>query len=45
VVFASGLPAEVALPALIYGVAQMVTSPVVANAPARRAPQGPPRNR
>ena len=38
VVFASGLPAEVALPAVIYAVVQMVTSPIVANAAARRAP-------
>lgn len=31
VVFASGLPAEVALPAVVFAVVQMVTSPVVAN--------------
>ncbi|MCC5948015.1 MAG: bile acid:sodium symporter [Nitriliruptoraceae bacterium] len=36
VVFASGLPAEVALPAVIYAVVQMVTSPLVADALARR---------
>ena len=38
VVFASGLPAEVALPAVIYAVVQMVTSPIVARAVARRVP-------
>jgi len=38
VVFSSGLPAGVALPAVLYAVVQMVTSPVVANAAARRAP-------
>lgn len=37
VVFASGLPAEVALPAAVYAVVQMITSPVVANAVARNA--------
>lgn len=37
IVFASGLPAEVALPAAIYAVVQMVTSPVVAHSVARRA--------
>ncbi len=36
VVFASGLPAEVALPAVVYAVVQMITSPVVANTMARR---------
>lgn len=29
-VFASGLPAEVALPAVVYAVVQMITSPIVA---------------
>jgi bile acid:Na+ symporter, BASS family len=37
VVFASGLPAEVALPAAIYAVVQMLTSPVVARVVARRS--------
>jgi bile acid:Na+ symporter, BASS family len=37
VVFASGLPAEVALPAAVYAVVQMLTSPVVARVVARRA--------
>ena len=36
VVFASGLPNEIALPAVIYAVVQMLTSPVVAGALARR---------
>jgi bile acid:Na+ symporter, BASS family len=36
VVFASGLPAEVALPAAVYAVVQMLTSPVVARIVARR---------
>ncbi|MFA9432640.1 bile acid:sodium symporter family protein [Egicoccus sp. AB-alg2] len=36
VVFAGGLPAEVALPAVVYAVVQMLTSPVVARALARR---------
>jgi bile acid:Na+ symporter, BASS family len=36
VVFASGLPAEVALPAVVYAVVQMLTSPAVAHALARR---------
>lgn len=38
VVFASGLPAEVALPAVVFAVVQMLTSPLVAKALARRAP-------
>ena len=42
VVFASGLPAEIALPAIIDAVVQLVTSPVVANAVARHASQTPP---
>jgi bile acid:Na+ symporter, BASS family len=37
VVFASGLPAEVALPAVVYAVVQMLTSPMVAHTLARRA--------
>ena len=37
VVFASGLPEEVALPAVVYAVVQMLTSPLVARAVARRA--------
>ncbi|MEX2563437.1 MAG: bile acid:sodium symporter [Nitriliruptoraceae bacterium] len=37
IVFASGLPAEVALPAVVYAVVQMVTSPVVARVLARGA--------
>lgn len=37
VVFASGLPSEVALPAVVYAVVQMLTSPVVARALARRS--------
>ncbi len=37
VVISSGLPPEVALPAVIYAVVQMVTSPVVAKLTARRA--------
>jgi bile acid:Na+ symporter, BASS family len=36
VVFSSGLPAEVALPAAVYAVVQMLTSPLVARALARR---------
>jgi bile acid:Na+ symporter, BASS family len=36
-VFASGLPEEVALPAVVYAVVQMLTSPVVARLLARRA--------
>lgn len=36
-VFGSQLPAEVALPAVIYAVVQMLTSPLVARALARRA--------
>ncbi|MDZ7802108.1 MAG: bile acid:sodium symporter [Trueperaceae bacterium] len=36
-VFASGLPPEVALPAVVYAVVQMVTSPLVATRLARRA--------
>lgn len=35
VVFASGLPEEVALPAVVYAVVQMLTSPLVARALAR----------
>ncbi len=35
-VFASGLPAEVGLPAVVYAVVQMLTSPLVARALARR---------
>lgn len=38
VVFASGLPEAVALPAVVYAVVQMLTSPLVARALARRAP-------
>lgn len=37
VVFSSGLAAEVALPAVIYAVVQMLTSPVVATRLARRS--------
>ena len=37
VVASTGLPAEVALPAVVYAVVQMLTSPVVANVAARRA--------
>jgi BASS family bile acid:Na+ symporter len=37
VVFSSGLPADVALPAVIYAVVQMITSPAVANRVARTA--------
>ena len=37
VVFSTTLPAEAALPAVVYAVVQMVTSPLVANAAARRA--------
>lgn len=37
VVFASGLPEQVALPAVVYAVVQMLTSPLVARALARRA--------
>ncbi|QBI21302.1 bile acid:sodium symporter family protein [Egibacter rhizosphaerae] len=37
VVFASGLPPEVALPAVVYAVVQMLTSPAVAAAIARQA--------
>lgn len=37
VVVASGLPTQVALPAVIYAVVQMLTSPLVARALARRA--------
>lgn len=36
-VFASGLPSEIALPAVVYAVVQMLTSPLVARALARRA--------
>ncbi len=38
VVFASGLPEEVALPSVVFAVVQMITSPLVAKAVARRAP-------
>ena len=41
VVVSTGLPAEVALPAVIYAVVQMLTSPVVANVAARRASTPP----
>jgi BASS family bile acid:Na+ symporter len=41
VVFASGLPAEVALPAVVYAVVQMVTSPAVAHRLARRTAVAP----
>lgn len=37
VVFTSGLPTEVALPAVVYAVVQMLTSPAVAALAARRA--------
>ena len=37
VVFAGGLPADVALPAVVYAVVQMLTSPAVARVLARRA--------
>lgn len=37
VVFASGLPADVALPAAVYAVVQMLTSPVVAAVVKRRS--------
>lgn len=36
VVFASGLPPQVALPAAVYAVVQMITSPLVAHTLARR---------
>lgn len=36
VVFSAGLPSEVALPAVVYAVVQMVTSPAVARLVARR---------
>lgn len=38
VVFTSGLPADVALPAVVYAVVQMVTSPLVARRLAARSP-------
>lgn len=41
VVFSSGLAAGVALPAAVYAVVQMITSPVVANSAARRAADSP----
>jgi bile acid:Na+ symporter, BASS family len=41
VVFSSGLAADVALPAAIYAIVQMITSPVVANRAARRATDSP----
>jgi BASS family bile acid:Na+ symporter len=37
VVLASGLPPEVAIPAVVYAVVQMITSPAVARTAARRA--------
>jgi BASS family bile acid:Na+ symporter len=37
IVFTSGLPGQVALPAVVYAVVQMLTSPVVAGTLARRA--------
>ncbi|MTV27945.1 hypothetical protein FTX61_21390, partial [Nitriliruptoraceae bacterium ZYF776] len=37
VVFSSGLPADVALPAVIYAIVQMITSPAVASRVARSA--------
>jgi bile acid:Na+ symporter, BASS family len=37
IVFASGLPEQVALPAVVYAVVQMLTSPLVARTLARRA--------
>lgn len=37
IVFASGLPEQVALPAVVYAVVQMLTSPMVARLLARRA--------
>ena len=37
IVFASGLPEQVALPAVVYAVVQMLTSPLVARMLARRA--------
>jgi bile acid:Na+ symporter, BASS family len=40
-VFASGLPDEVALPAVVYAVVQMTTSPLVARMLARRAEVAP----
>lgn len=40
-VFASGLPEEVALPAVVYAVVQMLTSPLVARHLARRADPAP----
>jgi bile acid:Na+ symporter, BASS family len=43
VVFASGLPAEVALPAAVYAVVQMLTSPIVARGLARRSGEAVPR--
>ena len=36
VVFASGLPPEVAVPSVVFAVVQMVTSPLVAKTVARR---------
>ncbi len=36
VVFTTGLPADVALPAVVYAIVQMVTSPIVARRLARR---------
>lgn len=40
VVFASGLPPQVALPAAVYAVVQMITSPLVARTLARRRGPG-----
>ncbi len=40
IVFASGLPEQVALPAVVYAVVQMLTSPLVARTLARRADTG-----
>jgi len=46
VVFTSGLPPEVALPAAVYAVVQMITSPLVARTLARRrARHAPPPGR
>jgi bile acid:Na+ symporter, BASS family len=41
IVFASGLPEQVALPAVVYAVVQMLTSPLVARTLARRAEPPP----
>ena len=42
IVFASGLPEQVALPAVVYAVVQMLTSPLIARSLAGRVPDGPP---